>query len=279
MKRLIVNADDYGRTPSISAGIRQAHRRGLVTSTTAMVNMPEVETDLHLALAECPRLGLGVHLTLTAEAPLLPPEQIASVVGLADGRLFPRLPEFLTGLPNINANEVAAEWRAQIEKFVRVTGRAPTHLDSHHHTSFMRPDIFATMLALAREQHCAIRNPLADPASARALLGDLPPAALDYVRGFLAEQLAATPDVRRPDYFEPRFYGENATLEMLLTIMDELPQGVTEIMCHPGIADESLAALTGYNTGRAAELAALTDPRARARLDSANIQLISFFES
>jgi predicted glycoside hydrolase/deacetylase ChbG (UPF0249 family) len=82
--------------------------------------------------------------------------------------------------------------------------------------------------------------------------------------------------VRRPDYFEPRFYGEHATLETLLTIIEELPEGVTEIMCHPGLADESLAALTGYNTGRAAELAALTDPRVRARLDAAGIQLVSF---
>lgn len=276
MKRLIVNADDYGRTPSISAGIRHAHLQGLVTSTTSMMNMPSVDDDLRLALSECPRLGLGVHLTLTAEAPLLPPEQITSVVSLADGAHFPRLPEFMAGLQSINIDEVEAEWRAQIEKFVRVTGRAPTHLDSHHHTSYMRPDFFAAMLSLAREHHCAIRNPLANPAHARALLGDLPPAVLDYVRGFLSQQLAAAPDVRRPDFFEPRFYGENATMAALLSILTELPEGVTEIMCHPGYADVSLSDLTSYITARAAELAALTDSQLGELVSARGIGLIAF---
>jgi predicted glycoside hydrolase/deacetylase ChbG (UPF0249 family) len=186
----------------------------------------------------------------------------------------------MRGLPSLNAAEVAAEWRAQIAKFVRLTGRAPTHLDSHHHTSYMRPDFFTAMLNLAREHHCAIRNPLANPAHARALLSDLPPAVLETVQNFLAQHLAAAPDVRRPDFFEPRFYGDNATVATLLSIFNELPEGLTEIMCHPGYPDESLSDLTSYNTARAAELAALTDPAARVYLEAANIQLTSFhFES
>jgi predicted glycoside hydrolase/deacetylase ChbG (UPF0249 family) len=70
--RLIVNADDYGRTPGVSRGIREAHRRGIVTSTTCMMNMPAVVDDIALALEETPRLGLGVHLVLTSGRPLLP---------------------------------------------------------------------------------------------------------------------------------------------------------------------------------------------------------------
>ena len=76
MKRLIVNADDYGRTRGVSAGIREAHLHGIVTSTTAMMNFPGVQADLARACDDCPQLGLGVHLVLTAGRPLRPAENV-----------------------------------------------------------------------------------------------------------------------------------------------------------------------------------------------------------
>src|SRR5512134_2504252 len=79
-RQLIVNADDFGRTRGVSAGILRAHQEGIVTSTTAMMNMSGVAADLHLAQTEAPRLGLGVHLNFTAGRPLLPPEWCASLV-------------------------------------------------------------------------------------------------------------------------------------------------------------------------------------------------------
>ncbi|HEX5941948.1 MAG TPA: ChbG/HpnK family deacetylase, partial [Anaerolineales bacterium] len=60
MKRLIVNSDDYGRTPEISRGIREAHLQGVVTSTTCMMNITTTAEDIALALRETPALGLGV---------------------------------------------------------------------------------------------------------------------------------------------------------------------------------------------------------------------------
>ncbi len=65
MKRLIVNSDDYGRTPEISRGIRETHTRGVVTSTTCMLNIPTTAEDIDVALKETPTLGMGVHLVLT----------------------------------------------------------------------------------------------------------------------------------------------------------------------------------------------------------------------
>src|SRR5262245_61335022 len=106
MKSLIVNADDYGRAPSVSAGIREAHLRGLVTSTTAMMNMPNMETELVAAQRLCPRLGLGVHLTLTAESPLLPPEQLPSLMALSGTGRFPNLAQFRAGAATLNVNEI-----------------------------------------------------------------------------------------------------------------------------------------------------------------------------
>jgi len=270
-KRLILNADDYGRTSSVSAGIRKAHLEGILTSTTAMMNMAQIESDLRLALAECPRLGLGVHLTLTAERPVLPPEQLPSLTRLAaDGQSFPKLADLTRNAQSVNAAEVKAEWRAQIEKFMRLTGRAPTHLDSHHHSSYFTPEMFGAMLELAREYRCGIRMPVASGVSMESVVQDLP--AIDFLRPML---LAST-DVRCPDYFEARFYDEQATAAMLDQILANLPEGVTEIMSHPGLADESLAAITSYNRQRAAELQVLTAPGLRERVKAAGIELISF---
>ena len=70
-KRLIINSDDYGRTPEISRGIRESHLRGVVTSTTCMMNIPTTATDVALALAETPQLGMGVHLVLTMGRPIV----------------------------------------------------------------------------------------------------------------------------------------------------------------------------------------------------------------
>jgi predicted glycoside hydrolase/deacetylase ChbG (UPF0249 family) len=230
MKKLILNADDYGRAASVSAGIRMAHREGIVTSTTAMMNLPGIEAELQAAPAECPQLGLGVHLVLTAESPLLPPDQIPSIVSLADDRAFPKLAAFIQNADRLNTSEAKAEWRAQIEKFVNIAGRAPTHLDSHHHTSYLTPPLFGAMLELAREYGCGIRNPVAEGADIETVVSDLPPLP------FLGPMLLASTDVPHPDCFETRFYDEGATLASSTT---SASGRVTEIMCHPGMDGNS----------------------------------------
>ena len=78
-KRLIVNADDYGHSPGICLGIREAHLEGIVTSTTAMMNRPLAPAELTVAARTCPNLGVGVHLVLTAGKPVLAAEKVASL--------------------------------------------------------------------------------------------------------------------------------------------------------------------------------------------------------
>jgi hypothetical protein len=270
-KKLILNADDYGRTPSVSTGIRQTHLNGILTSTTAMMNMAAIESDLHLALAECPRLGMGVHLTLTAEKPVLSPERLPSLARLApDGQSFPKLEVLTKQAATVNTAEVKAEWRAQIEKFSRLMGRTPTHLDSHHHSSYFTPEFFGAMLELAREYQCGIRNPLAGEIGMDTVVREMPE--LQFLRPML---LAAT-DVRRPDHFEAAFYDDNANASTLDQILAHLPEGVTEIMTHPGLADEKLVKLTSYSHQRARELEVLTAPGVREKVKALGIELISF---
>lgn len=243
---LIVNADDLGRSPGVNAGIFAAHERGLVTSATMMVGFPAaVAAARHLA--DHPRLGVGLHVTLSGARPLLPPEQIPSLVD-AQGEL-PRRPD-----PAWRARpaEVELEVRAQFERFRELTGRLPTHLDSHHH-SHRLPVVTEVLVTLAREHALPVRR-----------------ASLE-----VAERLAAT-GVRTTDTFVERFYGAEARLEVLLAILADLAPGVTELMVHPGLVDDELRDGSTYLEDRERELAVLTDPAARAALASGRIELGTF---
>jgi len=107
---LIVNADDYGLTSGVSQGIRRAFLEGILTSTTAMMNQPSVRIELPKALKQCFGLGLGVHLTLTAGAPLLPAEKISSLVN-ANGTFYTR-EAFIKRLAQIDPDEALRVARA-----------------------------------------------------------------------------------------------------------------------------------------------------------------------
>src|SRR5688572_13223757 len=151
MKRLIINSDDYGRTPDISRGIREAHLRGVVTSTTCMMNIPTTASDVALALKETPELGMGVHLVLTMGGPIVTREAGRSASITDENGNFFKLNTFMERVSDFNVDEVKTEWHAQIEAFVKATGHKPTHLDSHHHSSYFTPELFRGMLELAME--------------------------------------------------------------------------------------------------------------------------------
>jgi predicted glycoside hydrolase/deacetylase ChbG (UPF0249 family) len=265
MKRLIINSDDYGRTPEISRGIREAHLHGVVTSTTCMMNIPTTADDIAVARKEAPNLGLGVHLVLTMGKSILPREQVPTIVD--ENGNHHKYDPFIENIPNLNLEEVKAEWRSQIEAFIAASGKRPTHLDSHHHSSYFSPALFRAMLELAKEYGCPIRYPL--------LPGD------DDSREF-SETTKHAPDLlqefnpRRPDVFFVNFYDETATKEELLNIIRGVPQGTSEIMCHPGYVDDMFANESVYNFQRERELEILTDPSIKEAIQSQNIELISF---
>jgi predicted glycoside hydrolase/deacetylase ChbG (UPF0249 family) len=270
--RLIINSDDYGRTPEVSRGIRESHLRGVVTSTTCMMNIPTTAADIAIALQETPRLGLGVHLVLTAERPVMPRERVKTLTDANGG--FLKLPVLIGRLGDLDISEVKAEWTAQIEAFQRATGRKPTHLDSHHHSSYFSPGLFRAMLELARKYECGIRLPIVYGSDEMA---GLPAEVIGPIREH-APTLLKEFDPLRPDAFFAGFYDETATREELLKIVRELPEGTLEIMCHPGYVDGTLLAATSYASQRKTELDILTDPSVRDAIKACGIQLISFAE-
>jgi len=262
MKQLIINSDDYGRTPEISRGIREAHLRGVVTSTTCMMNIPTTAGDIAVALNEAPDLGLGVHLVLTMGRPISASESVSSLVD-NDGNFFKYTP-LIEHLASLNTKEVKEEWRAQIERFIQAAGRKPTHLDSHHHSSYFSPSLFRAMLELAQEYDCAIRFPFTEVSSELEETARQVP---DLIREF---------NPRRPDMFFVDFYDEMATKENLLNILTNVKEGTGELMCHPGFVNEAFAEESIYNFQRERELEILTDPSIKQAIESQGIELISF---
>ena len=241
-----MNADDLGRTHGINTGVFEAHRLGIVTSSTAMVNYESVREAAAMS-RENPRLGIGLHIALTGGRTALPP---ASVPSLVDARgAQPAKPE---GLGHPRPEEIAAEVEAQFAKFIEVFGRKPTHLDSHHH-SHRRPDVFEAVRALALREGLPVRN----------------------AGGSMGDALKAT-GLRTNDAFEERFFDEGVTLSNLVHIIEQLPEGATELMCHPAHPDAELAASSSYAAVRVLELAALCDPSVKSALARANVRLIAF---
>jgi predicted glycoside hydrolase/deacetylase ChbG (UPF0249 family) len=153
VKRLIVNADDFGRAPGVNAGVVRAHREGIVTATTLMVGAPAADDAARLARAT-PSLDVGVHLTLTYGRPVSDPSVVPSLVE-ADGS-FPRGPAAFRGTGRARREEVLAEYRAQYGRARELIGRAPTHVDSHHWLHD-EPAIEWAIARLAAEIGAAVR--------------------------------------------------------------------------------------------------------------------------
>ena len=262
MKKLIVNADDFGMTEGVNRGIIDCHQRGVVTSTTLMVNGEAVAGAAALA-AENPGLGVGLHINLTAGPPTRPPESVRSLVG-RDG-CFPGKGNMIFRLTTgaIDRDQLASELTAQIQA-CRALGVTPTHVDSHHHIH-------------------------AHPVMASALARICPPLGIQRMRGYrlaprslkalgirAAAMLSVASAMRVPD----RFAGieEMGSRDMVAAFERELAceGGTLEFMCHPGYLDERLQRLSTYNDLRQAETEALVSPDLRRVVEKSGVRLIDF---
>ncbi len=276
-RQLIVNADDYGRTPGVSRGILDAHRLGIVTSTTVMINRPDIDAQLAEALA-FPRLGVGLHLVFTAGRPLLPAEQVP---GLVDGEgLFLEQHQLWAQAEQTPVGQLCAELAAQVERFVALAGRQPDHLDCHHFV-YLYPPFFQVYLDLAARLDLPVRVPFppeTDFRRATSALSFLEGFPRDLVRGMVVSDsaLLRSRHLAHPDRFLDSFFGREAlTLEHLLALVARLPAGVSELMCHPGYDDPALAG-SSYRAEREVELRLLTDPRLPSNLEQAGVELVTF---
>lgn len=249
MKRLIINADDFGLTDRVCAGIVESILAGAVSSTSAMVCVPEAIENLR---RWSPKLGgrVGAHLQLTGGIPCAEPLRLPSLLN-ADGQ-FPRS---WRELGKLNPDEVRREWHAQMELLLSL-GIKPTHIDTHHHVHRF-PVVF--------EVYCEIAESYRIPA--RTLLPQM------------TTRLRSR-GLHCAEFCETSWYGGQLTLERLIecirrgfAICGE--QATMELMCHPGFSDAELEKKSNYAAEREEELRILCSTELMDNLRELQIEVVN----
>ena len=287
MKNLIVNADDLGWTDGINRGIAEAFRNGIVTSTSLLANGAAFDSGV-AAAKSAPGLGVGVHLNLSDGPPVADPESVTSL--LNDEGLFAGGPENLLlrrARRGLSLNEVESEWDAQIQR-VRDAGISPTHLDGHKHVH-MLPGLFGIALRLAKRHDIGAIRVSLEASSLRAALsaGNKQRSGVVMKQGVQARGLkllardareqAERAGIATADYFCGIAQTGELTLEGVTQFLKSLPEGTTELMCHPGYADAALQkTATRLQDSRQTELEILTDTGVRNLVASQGIRLIDY---
>jgi predicted glycoside hydrolase/deacetylase ChbG (UPF0249 family) len=258
LRKLIVNADDFGFTRDVNEGIVRAHREGILTATTLMAHGAAFDDAVRRA-AEVPALDIGVHLTLVG-APRYPASVPDLMVAMAWGRI-----------------DIERELRQQIEK-VLAAGIRPLHLDAHKHTHLL-PPVLKRVAELSREYGIPwVRRPFDFPLHAAGvpLSRRVVTRSLGLVRGHFHRVLQSH-GCRTTDHFAGfRITGHYDTAE-LCALIRALPEGVTEFMTHPGVCtDELRAATTRLKESRQNELNALVSVDVRQALAAAGVELVRY---
>ena len=276
LRYIIINADDFGRHAEINRAVEEGLVHGCLRSATVMPGGAAFAGAIDIARRH-EELGLGVHFTLVDGHPILPPEEIPSLVG-SEGDFLPDhtalLKRYLKG--SINLEEVRRELAAQLQK-VEATGIPISHVDSHQHMHTL-PGIIDIVLDLAaRAGIRAVRTPRT-PLFAGAFGG------LGQLVGRLGlstlARLAACKAHRRglltPDNFAGIVAGEAVSEGELLHLIAHLPQGTTEVMMHPGMKNDVLQEDSGWQNDFEAELAAILSPRVGEALRKAEVEPVNF---
>lgn len=275
---LIVNADDLGLSEAITDGILEAHDCGIVTSASAVVNAPASAESITRAVAAAPRLGVGLHVNLTEGRPLSP---APSLIG-PDGQ-FLSAAEWLRAPERFRPEDIERELGAQSDRFERLAGRRPDHLDSHQHLAGFHPALFGAFLGLARALDVPVRAPwdFLQPARLESFCQRI--RGENGGHGPSAEEVADLPRALArlweacprpaPEHFEHRFYGRAATLERLVGLLEALPPGLTELMCHPGRAEP-----VSVGPRRDHELRILCSTAVKEAVRRSSVRLVSFAE-
>lgn len=215
---VIVNADDFGMSAEIDRGILEAHDRGIVTSTSLLVDEPDAEAAVQEA-RQRPKLGLGVHVAFDSRG------------------------KWLIDVKDLDV--VQREIHRQIDRFIRLTGGPPDHLDSHHHVHRLF-NVSYLFLEAGRQYRVPVRG--------------------------LSEVV-----------FVGRFYGQpefgksdlsKISVEALISLLQSLKPGISEVSCHPGMLESRPDAI--YNREREVELQTLIDPRIRSVIAEEGIRLINY---
>ena len=256
MRKLIVNADDFGFTRDVNQGILQAHQEGILTATTLMANGPAFADAVRLA-KENPTLDIGCHLVLVGDPPF-PPTLAQLVPAVMLGRI-----------------RIYEELSAQVRR-IQDTGLTPTHLDTHKHTHLL-PQVLEAVARISQEFGIPwVRRPFDFPGQPGGVgwKSRLMQLGSGWSRTALARR-----GCRSTDWFAGFGITGDYDAATLAALIRALPEGSTEFMCHPGVCGADLrAAPTRLKESREAELRALTSMEVREAVNQAGVELVSYLD-
>jgi predicted glycoside hydrolase/deacetylase ChbG (UPF0249 family) len=245
MKRLVVTADDFGLSSGVVEGIVEAHRLGIVTATSLMVNAPAAEAAFGEARRH-PSLATGLHFVLTFGHPVGPREPLHRL--LETNGAFRK--DGSGAHEAARPDEVRDELSAQLRKFEQGVGRPPTHIDGHHHVH-LHPGI----LRVAIEEAGRLGIPLRST-------------------GREVRERLRLERIRTCDRFVDSFFGDEVSEARLVSILETIPEGTSELMCHPARQDDELERISSYVTPRHLELRTLQSPGILEAVDRLGIELV-----
>ena len=245
VKRLVVNADDFGLTSGVNQAIVELHRRGTLTSTTLMANAQATEEAIDHAISN-PTLGVGCHIVMVDGVPILSPQELPTLVNSNTGRFRPTLGQFVQDLflGRIRIAEIAAEAEAQIAR-LRNRGLRLTHIDTHKHTHMFPRVLEPLLMAAQRQRVMAIRNPFEPSFSVAATRGAprLRRAQVQVLNRFEPSFLRRVADAGLTTSDGAIGVLATGTLDAttIASLLQNVPDGTWELVTHPAYNDDALA--------------------------------------
>lgn len=228
--KIIINADDFGYTKANTEGIIEGYKKGIIKSTTALMNMSYIEYGEKIA-AGCSNLGIGVHLVLTLGKSLTENKTLTD----KDGNFFNRK-EIINH--KLDLQEICLEFKAQIERYIKIFGHKPSHLDSHHGMHDYG-NHYTVVKRLSEEYDLPVRN-------------------------------------HNQFHFVTEFYGSNVSQESFIFLLDKYKDKDIEIMTHPGYCDLELYRKSSYSVQRIKELDILCSQEVKDYINSHNIIITNY---
>lgn len=279
MKQIILNADDFGRHKCINDAVVNGVTQGCLRSASLMAVGPAFDEAVRIC-KQYPELGTGLHLTLIDGHPILPADEIPSLVTnngcfYADHNAF--LKQFLCG--RIRLDEVRRELAAQLQK-LQAAGLQPDHIDSHQHMHVL-PGIIDIALDLAKSTGIpALRIPTAPLTTPDGLLSDGIGAFIGraglHTLAAMARWKANRAGLYAPEHFTGIVAGDAVDQTYLASILKHLPDGTTEVMLHPGTNNLLLQAECNWDHDFIKELEAITAPEIRDLMVRNHIECTNF---
>lgn len=244
MTKLIINADDLGFSKGVNLGIIEAHKNGVVSSATLMVNMEGTKHAVKL-VEKNKDLGVGIHFVLDMGLPVN--RNVPSLLN-SNGRFLSR--ELL--LKKANPEEIEIELESQLKKIIDFDIN-PTHIDSHHHIHESEL-VFPIVKKIAKKYKLPIRRFNTE-----------------------SKKINSSDNIKTVDYFSDEFYGENFNDNSMYKILNKAQFYKTaEIMTHPAYVDNSLLEGSSYNVQRVQELAILTGLKLKNYIKENEFTIINY---